>query len=143
VRNAISLNNLINRLCQEEAAIGPEEPYTPLVFEEPTEVYMRPKNALVLDGVKYHSVDTEEIPSAVAEVPVKLDDNGEFFDTVMVAGLVGSRLTSNKGPSSDTPDTLSPVAGWWIYIGKTEEELRLEKEAEHQKMEEMMAKYRT
>jgi hypothetical protein len=118
-----------------------------LVFEEPIEDFegdIETKNAvLVLDGVKYHSVDTKDIPSAVAEVPVKLKDNGEVFDTVMVAGLVGSRLTSSTGPSADGPDTLSPVAGWWIYIGKTEEELRLEEEAENQKMEEMMAKYRT
>jgi hypothetical protein len=113
-----------------------------LVFEEPTEIYMRPKNALILDGVKYHSVDTKKIPSAVAEVPVELNDNGEVLDTVMVAGLVGSQLTSSKGPSLEAPDTLSPAAGWWIYIGKTEEELRLEKEAEHQKREEMRAKHR-
>jgi hypothetical protein len=116
-----------------------DSPYTALTLEEPTKEYIWPKKPLILDGVKYHSVNTSKIPSAVAEVSVKLDG----IDTVMVAGLVGSRLTSSKGPSSGALDTLSPVAGWWIYIGKTEEELRLEKEAEHQRMEEMMAKYRT
>jgi phosphomannomutase len=111
---------------------------------EGTAGHRRPQ--LILDGVKYHSISTEKIPSAVADVPVKLNDNGAIFDTVMVAGLVGSRLTSSKGPSADAPDTLSPVAGWWIYISKTEEELRLEAEAkserEKKELEEMMAKYR-
>jgi hypothetical protein len=116
-----------------------DSPGIALTLEEPSEEYIWPKKPLILDGVKYHSVDTSKIPSAVAEVPVDLDG----IDTVMVAGLVGSRLTSSKGPSADAPDTLSPVAGWWIYIGKTEEELRLEKETEHQKRLEMMAKYRT
>jgi hypothetical protein len=84
---------------------------------------MWPKTALVLDAVQYHLVDITEIPSAVAEVPVTLVDNGQKFATVMVAGLVGSRLTCSKGPSADAPDTLSPVAGWWIYISKTDDEL--------------------
>jgi hypothetical protein len=91
----------------------------PLVFVEPTQAYVMPENALILDGVKYHSVATSAIPSAVADVPVKLVDNGRVFNSVMVAGLVGSRLTSSKGPSADAPDTLSPVAGWWIYIRRS------------------------
>jgi hypothetical protein len=115
---------------QEEAAIGPEDPHTPLVFVEPSQFFTKPKNALILDGVKYHSVATSAIPSAVADVPVKLNDNGDVFNSVMVAGLVGSRLTSSAGASADAPDTLSPVAGWWIYISKTEEELSLEAKAE-------------
>jgi hypothetical protein len=70
----------------------------------------------------------------VAEVPVRLDDNGEIFDTVMVAGLVGSRLTSSKGPYANAPDTLSPVAGWWMYIRKTNGEIRRQAEPDMRSM---------
>lgn len=65
-----------------------------------------------LDGVKYHRIDTNDIPPAYASVDVKLDDNGLELDTVMVAGSVGIRVTSSTG---ELDDTVQPVAGWWIY----------------------------
>ncbi|KAL0573384.1 hypothetical protein V5O48_008581 [Marasmius crinis-equi] len=36
-----------------------------------------------IDGVSYHSVDTNDIPAGFASVPVKLDDNGVVFETRM------------------------------------------------------------
>jgi hypothetical protein len=105
---------------------------------------------LIIDGVAYHSVDLDDVPSSVADVPVKLWDNGETFDTVMVAGLVGTRLSSSPVAFDGKPDTLSPVAGWWIVIEKSKEELRLEQEAkaeaaraERRKFEEMISSMRS
>ncbi|KAJ7809760.1 hypothetical protein B0H13DRAFT_2258847 [Mycena leptocephala] len=50
-----------------------------------------------------------------ANVDVTLDDNGARFDCAMVAGVVGTRVSSS-GPGKD--DTVSPVAGWWMFIKK-------------------------
>ncbi|KAE9388556.1 hypothetical protein BT96DRAFT_1025415 [Gymnopus androsaceus JB14] len=49
---------------------------------------------LVLDGVSYHRVDLENIPTTVAEVDVELDDNGTIFQTKMIAGLVGYQVSN-------------------------------------------------
>jgi hypothetical protein len=84
---------------------------------------------LIIDGVAYHHVDMDRVPSSVADVPVKLWDNGETFDTVMMAGLVGTRLSSSPVAFDGKPDTLSPVAGWWIVIEKSKDALGLEEEA--------------
>ncbi|GJJ78991.1 hypothetical protein EMPS_11350 [Entomortierella parvispora] len=63
---------------------------------------------LVLDGVRFYQVDTEDIPSAFAEVPVALNDNGVEIKTVMIAGLLGMRVSgANKG-------TVQPQSAWWI-----------------------------
>jgi hypothetical protein len=78
---------------------------------------------LEVDGVHYHVIDTTKIPSACAEVDVRLDDNGEWFDTVMVAGLVGMSVTSVSASGRKEGDDsviargeVAPVPAWWIYI---------------------------
>jgi hypothetical protein len=77
--------------------------------------------ALNIDGVRYHHVDTDNIPSASAEVDVLLNDNGEEFNTVMVAGLVGMSTAiardQRKGDGSVVENgEVAPVAAWWMYI---------------------------
>ena len=52
-------------------------------------------------------------------MPVKLDDNGRFFSSKLVAGLVGSEIKSSQDKSlsaSGVSDTLSPVPGWWMFV---------------------------
>lgn len=71
----------------------------------------------VLDDVQYHRVETQDIPTGSTSVPVKLDDNGKMYDTVMVAGSVGIKATS----SGDTLDTVQPESGWWMYERETNE----------------------
>ncbi|KAI5843618.1 hypothetical protein BZA05DRAFT_410770 [Tricharina praecox] len=54
-------------------------------------------------------VDSEEIPNAYVEVGVKIDDNGEVLQSVMVAGLAGYKVLG------DERDALQPHATWWIF----------------------------
>ncbi|GAB1207592.1 hypothetical protein APSETT445_006316 [Aspergillus pseudonomiae] len=83
-----------------------------------------------LDGVGYHRVDTDSIPSGFNTVPVNVNDNGHEYHTVMVAGLVG--IQASTGPSAESPNkeagslnTIQPVAGWWMYeIDSAAEEAR-------------------
>ncbi|PPR04704.1 hypothetical protein CVT24_011826 [Panaeolus cyanescens] len=57
-----------------------------------------------------HTVSTDRLPPAICEVDVKLDDNGQLFDCIMVAGHVGSKTT---GVSRDT---LELVPAWFMAI---------------------------
>ncbi|KAH9478366.1 hypothetical protein JR316_0008820 [Psilocybe cubensis] len=68
---------------------------------------------LVLDGVRYGSIGQDKIPVGFCDVDVKLDDNGELFDCMMVSGHVAGRL---QGPERDT---LRPAPGWFMFIKPT------------------------
>ncbi|KAJ7235154.1 hypothetical protein B0H12DRAFT_150285 [Mycena haematopus] len=65
----------------------------------------------------YHHMAHHEIPPAYAEVDVKLIDNGEEFDCIMMAGVVGTHISSSGDvllSSTGQDDTVQPAAGWWI-----------------------------
>ncbi|THU79766.1 hypothetical protein K435DRAFT_875095 [Dendrothele bispora CBS 962.96] len=73
---------------------------------------------LSLDGTRYHWLDSSKIPAGYASVDVKLDDNGEIFNTIMVSGLVGMRVFSsndNKLSENGSRDAVKPLPGWWIF----------------------------
>jgi len=89
----------------EEVAMLPATEFFEKYFVEPWQ-----KAYLVLDGVRYPWIGSNKIPAGFAEVDVKLDDNGEVFDTMMVAGSVGTKV------SGERKEVVSPMAGWWIYI---------------------------
>jgi hypothetical protein len=78
--------------------------------------------SLEMDGMHYHTLDTTKIPSACAEVDVRLNDNGEQFDTVMVAGMVGMSTADVLDQRTVKDGTVikngevAPVAAWWMYI---------------------------
>jgi hypothetical protein len=59
------------------------------------EKFARERAGCELDGVLYHRVDTDNIPSTLVSVPVTLNDNGTMYDTRMVAGLAGVSVTSS------------------------------------------------
>ncbi|KAF9038082.1 hypothetical protein BJ165DRAFT_419619 [Panaeolus papilionaceus] len=54
------------------------------------------------------------LPPSICEVDVKLDDNGEEFDCVMVAGHVGSATTGFSR------DTLGMVPAWFMAVKKND-----------------------
>ena len=73
---------------------------------------------LKLDGVSYHRIESDEVPPGYSSVPVKVDDNGNLFDSMMVAGSVGINCTSS-GDELDEGlvelDTVSAETGWWMF----------------------------
>lgn len=88
-----------------------------------------------LDGQLYHRVETTDIPSGFAFVPVTVDDNGTIYNTKMIAGSVGIQASSsgqmlsernNRGTDEAMAapglDTLQPVTGWWMYEIESEED---------------------
>jgi hypothetical protein len=81
--------------------------------------YMR--SDLLLDGTPFHTVDSGDVAPGYAEVDVTLDDNGTMFNCLMVAGNIGTRVSSSGDAAlsgSGEDDTVSPFAGWWIFTKK-------------------------
>ncbi|KAJ7686653.1 hypothetical protein B0H17DRAFT_1071411 [Mycena rosella] len=81
----------------------------------------RVRRDLIFDGTPYHRLDTKKVPEGYAEVDVKLDDNGDMFDCIMVAGMVGTGISSSHDielSPTGADDTVHPVAGWWMFIKK-------------------------
>ncbi|MCJ1355647.1 MAG: hypothetical protein MMC33_005639 [Icmadophila ericetorum] len=97
-----------------------------------------------LDATLYHQVDMDDIPAGYSSVPVNLDDNGTLYETIMVAGSVGIRVSSTNEPLDGGPypprsmiysatglipnpdypppanaepglDTLQPESGWFMF----------------------------
>ena len=85
-------------------------------------VYLRqaPKQYLTLDGFPCPRIDSNDVPCGYTHVDVELDDNGTKFDTMFVAGLIGSHI------STGTRDTIQPIPGWWYFIKGSEPAPELE-----------------
>ncbi|KAJ6563936.1 hypothetical protein B0H19DRAFT_1140059 [Mycena capillaripes] len=80
--------------------------------------YSDPRSDLVLDGTPFHVVDTQKLPSGYAEVDVLLDDDGEKFECMMTAGMIGMKVSSSGDvglSSSGQDDTVRPASGWWMF----------------------------
>ena len=85
---------------------------------------------LRLDGVAYHRIESDEVPSGYSSVPVTVDDNGDSFDAMMVAGSVGINCTSSGDELADGIvglDTMSAETGWWMFERKSQTLLDEEK----------------
>ncbi|KAF4618851.1 hypothetical protein D9613_009769 [Agrocybe pediades] len=65
---------------------------------------------LRLDAVDYGYVDSDSVPPGFCEVDVKLNDNGEKLDCMMVSGHL-ARLTTG-----DLQDTVRPLPSWFMFV---------------------------
>ncbi|OKL56803.1 hypothetical protein UA08_07778 [Talaromyces atroroseus] len=104
--------------------------------------FERQNTELCLDDALSRRVDIRDVPSGFASVPVTVNDNGEVYDTMMLAGLVGIQASSSgavldqgrdhldsdnyghqhldsqpeSGPDEETGlDSIQPLSGWWMY----------------------------
>ena len=77
---------------------------------------------LRLDEVIYHQVESDDVPPGFSTVPVKVDNNGILFDSLMVAGSVGMQCSSSGEELAGGKrgfDTLAAQTGWWMFETKS------------------------
>jgi hypothetical protein len=84
---------------------------------------MSPAESVILGRERGHvewvpQIDENNMPPGYGEVDIRLDDNGTIFETTMVAGMAGYRVTGKKR------DPITPVTGWWYYTRNLEEEIK-------------------
>lgn len=58
---------------------------------------------------KWPIIDTNDIPSGYVSVPLKIDDNGKEYDSIMVAGHIGYEINKDRC-------TLQPNLDWFIGL---------------------------
>lgn len=73
---------------------------------------------LMLDGVRYHKVEDNELPTGWSKVPVAVNDHGEIIKSEMLAGSVGiscsSSISGIEGQAGVAYlDTMQPRSGWF------------------------------
>lgn len=74
--------------------------------------------ALELDGVRFHRIESDEVPYGFATVPVQIDDNGHVVMAEMLAGSIANEVSSSgleMARDGVGLDTLQPKSGWLIY----------------------------
>ncbi|KDQ07442.1 hypothetical protein BOTBODRAFT_180719 [Botryobasidium botryosum FD-172 SS1] len=80
------------------------------------------RSQLTLDGVTYPVIDSSDIPPAYCEVDVLLNDHGEEFRCLMVAGHVAMKSTA--GQKGGPLDTIQPSPEWFMFVkGEVPDEL--------------------
>ena len=101
----------------------------------------RDGETLRLDGVAYHRIESDEVPPGYSSVPVTVDDNGDLFDAMMVAGSVGISYASSGDELADGIvglDTISAETGWWMFERKSQAVLDEEKAEKDRKFKKMV-----
>lgn len=56
--------------------------------EDGGSLYSALGHGMEMDDVSYHRIEADEVPLGYSSVPVNVDDNGDVFDAMMVAGSV-------------------------------------------------------
>ena len=91
----------------------------PPISQPPTMLNGKTVPELVLDNVSYPVIEKGQVPVGFCEVDVKLDDNGQIFQCMMVSGHLAYSVESEK------KDRIRPLPSWFMFIkGEEEEESR-------------------
>ncbi|KAJ6575578.1 hypothetical protein DFH09DRAFT_1311646 [Mycena vulgaris] len=74
----------------------------------------------VLDETPFHMVECRNIPASYVEVPVTLasQDGSQPEPCTMIAGVIGTLVTSSEDSENKEKDTVQPVTGWWVFSNK-------------------------
>ena len=85
----------------------------------------------MMDGVGYPRVNISDIPPAYVTVDVALDNDGDKYEAMILAGVAIRRISSSGDTSlsaSGRNDTVAPGVSWWLFdkVGKEELERRAE-----------------
>jgi len=79
----------------------------------------------MLDGVAYAIIDTDNIPAGYVTVDIKLDDRGTEYRSMLLAGVVGQRITSSGSSDlsgSGARDEIAPQVSWWLVEKYSDEQ---------------------
>lgn len=63
-----------------------------------------------LDNIQYPLIGESDVPNGFCQVDVELDDNGEEFNCLMVAGHLAGLVTGEE------KDTLQPLPSWFMFV---------------------------
>jgi len=75
----------------------------------------------MLDGAAYAVIKTNMIPAGYVTVDIKLVDLGTEYRSMLIAGLVGQRVTSSGSTElsgSGVRDEVAPQVSWWLVEQK-------------------------
>jgi len=79
----------------------------------------------MLDGVAYAIIKTDKIPAGYVTVDIKLDDRGTEYRSMLIAGVVGQRITSSCSvelSGSGVRDQIAPQVSWWLVEKYSDEQ---------------------
>ncbi|KAF7342429.1 hypothetical protein MVEN_01832100 [Mycena venus] len=131
-----------------DKTMAPEVPPEELTAEQFWATYSK-LDAQSLHQTPYHHMRHEDIPPAYAEVDVKVVDNGQELNCFMLAGVVGTCISSSEDltvSSTGKDDTAQPAAGWWLCTKKenvvsAKEESEARMKETRREMEEILRKW--
>ena len=69
---------------------------------------------LSLGTARYHRIESGDMPSGCATVPVIMNYGGWEVAADMVAGSMGIRLSTSDEKAASGFDTMQPGGGWWM-----------------------------
>jgi len=72
----------------------------------------------MMDGVGYPPVDIEDIPPAYVTVDIDINNAGNRYKAMILAGVAAGRVSSSGDTSlsaSGNHDTVAPAAAYWLF----------------------------
>ncbi|KAJ4297792.1 hypothetical protein N0V90_005687 [Kalmusia sp. IMI 367209] len=72
------------------------------------------RKGCVLDGVQYHAINVEDIPSGVASLVVAVNDKDELYRARMFAGSLGVQASRSCASEEPGLNSLQPLTGWFM-----------------------------